>query len=242
MQVRVVSPDARDALTIDVDSECTLGLIRQKLQEQINFDPFAVAFFHSRRLITLSTTLPPSDGATIAQIVRARYPGKSFPVADYSLPLDFPFGRTQPSAGDFPESWIPPYLARSQGVEHTEEIVNDLADHLADPIARFVSMPQYEYREPEATARMRRAGLFRINLTKEELDEEEETNEEEDVDAFIELRDNFEEDLSPEHGAVIDRLDALGFDRMLVTPILFMSQGDERVATEFLMKALEAMP
>jgi hypothetical protein len=242
MHVRVVSPEARDALAIEVDSECTLDVIRRKLQEQITLDPFGVTFFHAHRLITRATRLPPSDAITIAKIVRARYPEKSFPVADYALPLDFPLARTRPSVSDFPESGMPPYMTRSQDVDNTHEIVNDLVGHLANPLAGLIPIPQYEYREPAPTARMRRPALWRVNLMKEELDEEEESNEEEEVEALIEMRDNFEEDVSPEREAILDRLEALGFDRAFVSPVLFMAQGDERAATEFLTKALESMP
>jgi hypothetical protein len=74
------------------------------------------------------------------------------------------------------------------------------------------------------------------------LDEEEEHNEEEDIEGILELRDSFEENLSPEHEAAVDRLVGLGYDRIFVTPIMFMCQGNEQAAWEFLLRARDVAP
>jgi hypothetical protein len=64
-----------------------------------------------------------------------------------------------------------------------------------------------------------------MNTTKEELDEEEDATDEEE-EAMFELRDSFEENMSPEHQAAVERLVQLGYDRAFVTPILFICHGD----------------
>jgi hypothetical protein len=94
-----------------------------------------------------------------------------------------------------------------------------------------------EYQEPD------RRGFLRFPTTEEEDDNTDGGhNEEEDIGAIIESRDAFEENLSPEHEEIVARLMALGFDRNMVTPVMFMAQGDEAVAREFLVRALESMP
>jgi hypothetical protein len=82
------------------------------------------------------------------------------------------------------------------------------------------------------------------NTTEEETDDEEFVGEEEeeDVDAIVEMRDGFEENLSPGDDETIAKLMGLGFDRNIVTPVLFMCQGDEQMATHILTQILASMP
>jgi hypothetical protein len=57
----------------------------------------------------------------------------------------------------------------------------------------------------------------RPSPTREEPDEEEEEQDDDgDIDALIELRDNFKENLSRDHEDTLNRLVSLGFDRAFV--------------------------
>lgn len=73
----------------------------------------------------------------------------------------------------------------------------------------------------------------------EEYDDEEEDLAE-GIDEIMEMKENYEESMTPEIEQSVERLTKLGFDRNLVTPLLFML-GDEEKTMQFLQKAFDAM-
>lgn len=73
----------------------------------------------------------------------------------------------------------------------------------------------------------------------EEYDDEEEDLAE-GIDEIMEMKENYEESMTPEIEQSVERLTKLGFDRNLVTPLLFML-GDEEKTMQFLQKTFDAM-
>jgi hypothetical protein len=242
MKVVVLSPDI-DAIELHLPAgiPCTLETIREHLNPHLPLTPFNSLFFHDCEQLTRSTIITPNpndDFVTVSYIDKSKFPEKFFPRADYSFPVDHPLFRT--ATNDFPDADAPSFIRAGRQRVQPHDLVEDVARHLSGPFPGLIPMPQFDYRDPEP--RRSRFRGARIDLTVEELDEEEEQNEEEDVEGILEMRDSFEENLSPELEATVDRLMALGFDRNFVTPILFMCHGDERFATEFLSRARDVVP
>jgi hypothetical protein len=243
MRVLVYSPGS-DTIELLLPSgiPCTLDTIRTYLSAKIRLNTHNSLFFHHSCLVTRTTILtapPETNCLSITHIDKSTFPEKSFPRADFSFAIDHPLFRS--GTNDFPEAEVPSYIRSTRPRANVQDLVEDVARYLSGPLSGVIPPPQYDYREPDPPRRSR-FRPNRMDITGEELDEEEEKNEEEDVDGIIEMRDSFEENLSPENEAAVDRLTALGFDRNFVTPVLFMCHGDERVAAEFLTRAREVAP
>jgi hypothetical protein len=181
---------------------------------------------------------------SVARIDRTKYPEKSFPAADYSFGFDQLRFSDHPPVENFPlagdQSFLPSEPSRNP---RFREMISDFAQQLSGPFPGLVASSPYDYGDPDVWNSLRRATLKMPDTTEEETDNERWTGEEEEnVDAVVEMRDAFEENLSEEHQAAIARLMELGFDKDMVTPVMFMCQGDEKQARLILTETLRSMP
>lgn len=117
-------------------------------------------------------------------------------------------------------------------------------------IVQIPNYPSLRDKSKKKKKRYNRRHLFETNSHPEEEEKdnddafEEYDGEEEEfaegIDEIMEMKENYEESMTPEIEQSVERLMKLGFDRNLVTPLLFML-GDEEKTMQFLQKPYNDM-
>lgn len=238
MRVDVVSLDGRTMpLEFPNEGPVTLTALKTQLSRAYSVDSDNCSLFFGGKLVTRATRITPQNNLTVYLIEKTIFPQKAYPGSDLSFPVDRLRFAVGPDFEDIPTADVPTFMRCTR--ENSQ--IQEMASEMARAFCNSGTPPQVEYPDRGAPLRNRRRITACNAAAEEEQTGEEEASEEEDLDAILELRDSFEENLSPEHEEMVERLATLGFDRNFITPILFMSQGDEVRTREFLTNALQLM-
>jgi hypothetical protein len=194
------------------------------------------SFYRDHRRLGLSDSLDPPP-LTVTRVDRTKYPEKSFPGGDFAYRFDQAPFADHLLPDDFPVAIDQSHPRTRHNNARVRDLVNDVSRHLTGPLGDLIPFVPPDYQEPD------RRAFFRFpNTEEEDANSDGGHGEEEDFGQIYESREAFEENMSPEHEEIVARLMALGFDRNMITPVMLMSQGNEAVAREFLVRAIESMP
>ena len=239
MRVQVVCVDGKVfSLEFPGENPVTVSGMRGEMERVLGAPCGDCSFFWRGQLVTRATRIAGDDEVVVSMIRKSEFPLKAFPGSDLALSVDRLRFPERPNYEDIPTVEVPRFMRCTRESSQIQAMASDLARSFCES-----EMPTgVDYSERDVRIRNRRRITSRNATAEEEqTGEEEEPSEEEDLDAILELRDSFEENLSQEHEEMVDRLAELGFDRNFVTPILFMCQGDEVRTREFLTDALQVM-
>jgi hypothetical protein len=220
----IISPDG-SSFEVRLDGPCTLD----RLRAEIPLAPGSLypLFFHSGSTLTRTSEIS-GENLSLTCISLSDFPEKSFPASDYSVDLDRLRFEDHKPADDFPDSEAPPFLRGNQP-ERVESVPGSTHPFTFLPGLGRESNP----RSPRRS--------YRISMSEEEDGEDPVDPGYGRIDAVLEERDNFQEALSPHDEEVVRSLAQLGFDRAIVTPLLFIADGDESTTRGLLDAALASM-
>jgi hypothetical protein len=240
VQVRVLTP-AGEAVEFPLPgSRVTLDSVRAELCKHLKGATPYPLLLRNGSIFGRDIVLETSDDVTFTLISKSDFPEKGFARADYAFTIDDLRFPCHPSVEDFPDTELPGQ-ARTNRNERVRAVVADITQRVfgsntfrsiaSDFDFSNANLDYYPY------VQVRRRRRARCISAEEEDGDPGAGSEEEDVETVMEMRDDFEVSLSPEHEAMVTRLADLGFDRSLVTPLLFLMQGNENL-TRSLMEAV----
>ncbi|OHT08281.1 hypothetical protein TRFO_04883 [Tritrichomonas foetus] len=202
---------------------------------------------------------------TIALMNKGVYPDRAFPRADFELPVDV--GILNPNPSFFPPIEGPKYYHHAgHAVTSLVEEQMEQAASFPSVFSAIQNLENFELRANQIqeaqnnmgasngnlnglrNPRNRRLHLFDPRSHPEEEQQPEDNGDRsdgeyeeeitEDIDEIMEMKECYEENMTEEQQASVDKLVALGFDKNLVTPLLFML-GDEEKTMQFLQKSID---
>ena len=264
MHFKLLSPRS-EKIEFDIENDIvTFDLLRQTLIERFNFSNLTnYTFYHDKNLITRSTkftesSLDENKTIVIVYISKSQFPDLTFPKSDFEFPVDFSILNSNETP--FPPNACPKYYHNSN---------TGISSFVEDAIEQAASVPflfqivnhalqdldfatNINANNERAARNNSRLNLFNANVHPEEeqtLEDGDENEDEayddeedfaDDIDEIMEMKENYEENMTDEQKKCVDKFVDMGFDKNLVTPLLFMI-GDEEKTMQFLQKAFDEM-